>query len=208
MVFRHAAGENPSRVYDGTRMDTLWKFRESYNEARKIKVAQDQYCAKANAGQWAGLPENIPFDLKWEALVDVLRGRTKVNVHIYETVSSSIVLLLAVFSQKKFKIIPYIPKTLDVIQVDFTGIVGLSNEFQFSISAFHHAHEAYLVPEVIKQAWGPVTPGVAIFATFARYKKESFRHSEYAPRILNDAGIRVTMKVRFLLPFDNMDAGC
>lgn len=30
--------------------------------------------------------------------------------------------------------------------VDFTGIVGLSNEFEFPIAAFHHAHEAYLVP--------------------------------------------------------------
>lgn len=82
------------------------------------------------------------------------------------------------------------------VQVDFTGIVGLSNEFQFPIAAFHHAHEAYLVPEVIKQAYGE-TPGVAIFATFSRYKKESFRASEYAPRILHDAGIRVSMKVRF-----------
>ena len=80
--------------------------------------------------------------------------------------------------------------------VDFDGIVRLSNEFQFPIAAFHHAHEAYLVPDVIKQAYGDITPGVAIFSTFARYKRESWRGSEFAPRILHEAGIRVAMKVR------------
>lgn len=29
-----------------------------------------------------------------------------------------------------------------------------------------------------------------------RYKREAYRHSEYAPRILADEGIRVVMKVR------------
>ncbi|KAF8332695.1 composite domain of metallo-dependent hydrolase [Cantharellus anzutake] len=159
---KHAAGENPSRVYSGTRMDTIWKFRAAYNEARKIKLAQDEYCAKASAGQWSGLPPQIPQSLQWEALVDVLRGRVKVNIHIYET-------------------------------TDFTGIVGLSNEFKFPIAAFHHAHEAYLVPDVLKGTYGG-TPGVAIFATNARYKKESYRGSEFAAKILTDNGIRVVVK--------------
>lgn len=80
--------------------------------------------------------------------------------------------------------------------VDFTGLVGLSNEFEFPIAAFHHAHEAYLVPEVINKTWGPVAPGVAIFATNARYKRESYRGSEYAAKILHESGLRVAMKVR------------
>lgn len=50
-----------------------------YNEARKIKIAQDEYCSKAEAGLWTGLTAEMPFDLKWEALVDVLRGRVKVS---------------------------------------------------------------------------------------------------------------------------------
>lgn len=78
--------------------------------------------------------------------------------------------------------------------VDFTGLVGLSNEFEFPIAAFHHAHEAYLVPDVINQTWGG-TPGVAIFATNARYKREAFRGSEFAAKILHENGIRVAMKV-------------
>lgn len=33
-----------------------------------------------------------------------------------------------------------------------------------------------------------------MFATHARYKRESYRGSEFAPKILNEAGIRVVMK--------------
>lgn len=54
---------------------------DRYNEARKIKLAQDAYCAKAQAGKWTGLAPNVPTDLKWEALVDVLRHRVKVCLY-------------------------------------------------------------------------------------------------------------------------------
>ncbi|KAJ6491356.1 carbohydrate esterase family 9 protein [Mycena vitilis] len=158
---KHACGENPSRVYSGTRMDTQWAFRQGYNTARGIKDKQDAYCAKALAGEWNGLGD-FPEDLQWEALVDVLRGRVKVQNHCYEA-------------------------------VDLDGMVRLTNEFKFSIAAFHHAHEAYLVPDLIKKAYGP-PPAVAIFATTARYKRESFRGSEFAPRILADKGLDVVMK--------------
>ncbi|KAG6832611.1 hypothetical protein H0H92_014447 [Tricholoma furcatifolium] len=142
---KHACGENPSRVYSGTRMDTIWAFRQGYENARQIKESQDRYCAKARSNEWNDLGE-YPEDLQWEALVDVLRGRVK-----------------------------------------------LSNEFKFPIAAFHHAHETYLVPDLVKKAYG-LTPAVALFATNARYKREAYRGSEFAPRILTENGIRVVMK--------------
>jgi hypothetical protein len=37
------------------------------------------------AGQWQDLGE-FPEDLQWEALVDVLRGRVKIQNHCYEAV--------------------------------------------------------------------------------------------------------------------------
>jgi imidazolonepropionase-like amidohydrolase len=77
---------------------------------------------------------------------------------------------------------------------DLNALVRISNEFKFPIAAFHHAHETYLVPDLLKQAWGPVPPAVALFATNARYKRESYRGSEFAPKILADAGIEVNMK--------------
>ncbi|KAJ7253712.1 carbohydrate esterase family 9 protein [Mycena haematopus] len=158
---KHACGENPSRVYSGTRMDTQWAFRQAYNTARIIKEKQDAFCSKALTGHWNGLGD-FPEDLQWEALVDVLRGRVKVQNHCYEA-------------------------------VDLDGMVRLTNEFKFSIAAFHHAHEAYLVPSLIKKAYGH-PPAVAIFATSARYKREAYRGSEFAPRILADNGLDVVMK--------------
>ncbi|KAF8522962.1 carbohydrate esterase family 9 protein [Hysterangium stoloniferum] len=161
--YRHACGENPSRRYEGTRMDTIWSFRAAYDKARKLVNEQDKFCAAAKAFQWADLKgEDFPDDLEWEALADVIRGKVKVHNHCYEA-------------------------------VDFDGIVRLSNEFKFPIAAFHHAHEAYLVPELINKAWGE-TPAIAIFATNGRYKREAYRGSEFAPRIIADSGLRVVMK--------------
>ena len=59
-------------------MDTIWAFRQAYEKARQIKQAQDDFCAKAVRGEWAGLGE-YPEELQWEAPVDVLRGRVKVR---------------------------------------------------------------------------------------------------------------------------------
>ncbi|KAG9316540.1 composite domain of metallo-dependent hydrolase [Chiua virens] len=158
---KHACGENPSRVYDYTRMDNIWAWRQAYDTARKIKESQDTYCAKAIAGEWNGL-DDFPEDLQWEALVDVLRGRVKIHTHCYET-------------------------------VDLDDFVRLTNEFKFPLAAFHHAHETYLVPGTLKQAYNN-TPAVALFATNARYKREAYRGSEFAPRILAENGIDVVMK--------------
>ncbi|OAX43328.1 composite domain of metallo-dependent hydrolase [Rhizopogon vinicolor AM-OR11-026] len=158
---KHACGENPSRVYGNTRMDTFWAFRQAYDTARQLKEKQDAYCTRALAGEWGGLGE-FPDNLQWEALVDVLRGRVKVHTHCYET-------------------------------VDLDDFVRLTNEFQFPVAAFHHAHETYLVPGTLKQAYGH-TPAAAIFATNARYKREAYRGSEFAARILAENGIDVVMK--------------
>lgn len=40
------------------------------------------------------------------------------------------------------------------------------------------------------------TPAIALFATNSRYKREAYRGSEFAPRILSDEGLKVVMKVR------------
>lgn len=61
-------------------MDSIWSFRSAYDEARKIKNAQDDYCRKVEAGEWDSLRgHDYPENLQWEILVDVLRGRVKVR---------------------------------------------------------------------------------------------------------------------------------
>ncbi|KAG8778619.1 hypothetical protein FRC12_024891 [Ceratobasidium sp. 428] len=160
---KHACGENPSRVYSQTRMDSIWQFRQAYDKARRLLHKQNGYCASAGSGRWHEIRgKDFPQDLEHEALVDVLRGKVKVHIHCYET-------------------------------VDIDGLVRLSNEFKFPIAAFHHAHEAYLIPDLIKKAWGK-TPALAIFSTFARYKREAYRGSEFAAKILNDNDLKVIMK--------------
>ncbi|KAJ7084109.1 hypothetical protein C8R44DRAFT_903460 [Mycena epipterygia] len=59
-------------------MDAAWSFCSAYVEARKIRDAQDAFCACAEAGAWDGITE-FPEDLQVEALVDILRGRVKVH---------------------------------------------------------------------------------------------------------------------------------
>jgi hypothetical protein len=46
---------------------------------------------------------------------------------------------------------------------DLEAFVRHTNEFKFRVYAFHHAHQTFLVPEVLKRAWGG-TPAAALFA--------------------------------------------
>jgi uncharacterized cupin superfamily protein len=59
-------------------MDSVWAMRAAYSEARKVMMAQDAYCSKAEAGLWDSSVGEFPENPKWEMLVDVLRGRVKV----------------------------------------------------------------------------------------------------------------------------------
>ncbi|KAG2742359.1 hypothetical protein P692DRAFT_20879650 [Suillus brevipes Sb2] len=77
--------------------------------------------------------------------------------------------------------------------VDLDGIVRLTNEFEFPVASLHHAGETYLVPELLKQTWGG-TPAIALFASNFRKKREAFRGSEFAPRVLAEHRIDVVMK--------------
>jgi hypothetical protein len=66
-------------------MDSVWRTRQAYEKARRIKEAQDDYCEAAAQGRW-DLVEGkaFPEELQWESLVSILRGRVKVQTHCYE----------------------------------------------------------------------------------------------------------------------------
>ncbi|BGP37577.1 hypothetical protein JCM10449v2_001494 [Rhodotorula kratochvilovae] len=171
---KNACGENIRNVYGQTRLDLAWNFRSNLDKARTLKQKQDRFCSRALAAAKAGHAltdekgeqEDFPDDLQLEALVDVLRGKVKVNTHCYET-------------------------------TDLDAYVRLTHEFEFPVAAFHHAHETYLVPDLLKQAWpgnGTATPAVALFATNGRYKREAWRGSEYAAKVLSEQNISVIFK--------------
>ncbi|KAF4576417.1 hypothetical protein EYR36_004394 [Pleurotus pulmonarius] len=77
--------------------------------------------------------------------------------------------------------------------VDLDMIVRLSNEFKFPIASLHHTGETYLVPDVLRRTWGGA-PATALFAANARKKREAYRNSEFAPKVLADNDIPVVMK--------------
>ncbi|KZP34593.1 carbohydrate esterase family 9 protein [Athelia psychrophila] len=77
--------------------------------------------------------------------------------------------------------------------VDLDDMVRLSNEFQFPISVVHGASDAYLVPDLLKRSYGQ-PPAIVLRGTSTRDRRETYRSSEFAPRILSVEGLQVAMK--------------
>ncbi|KAL2258469.1 hypothetical protein VTK26DRAFT_8211 [Humicola hyalothermophila] len=72
---------------------------------------------------------------------------------------------------------------------DLEAFVDHTNEFKFQVRAFHHAHQTYLIPEILKRAYGDEPPASAIFADNMWYKTEASTASEFAGKILYDHGL-------------------
>ncbi|CAJ2509341.1 Uu.00g143670.m01.CDS01 [Anthostomella pinea] len=72
---------------------------------------------------------------------------------------------------------------------DLEAFVDHTNEFKFPIRAFHHAHQTFLVPEILKRAYGDSPPASALFADNMWYKAESYIGSEYAGKVLYENGL-------------------
>ncbi|CAK4031476.1 carbohydrate esterase family 9 [Lecanosticta acicola] len=161
-----ACGENAKSVYGKvgrdfgpfSRLGEAWYFRHAFEEAAKIKNAQDDWCAAADRVGVQNMDSYLPQDLKWESLAAVLRGQVHVNTHCYT-----------------------VP--------DLESFIGYTNEFKFPVRAFHHAHSTYLVPEVLKRAYGGRAPAAALFADNMNYKAEGYVASEKAGKILYENGI-------------------
>lgn len=135
-------------------MDEALNFRQLFDQARTLKAKQDDFCERALQDNGRSLEDQVTFpdNLALEAVVDVLRGKVKVNTHCY---------------------------TLE----DFSSFVSHTNEFKFPLAAFHHSHEAYLAPDLLKKVYGG-TPAVALFSVNANYKTEAYFGSPFAAAIL------------------------
>ncbi|KAL2266759.1 hypothetical protein VTJ83DRAFT_6111 [Remersonia thermophila] len=161
-----ACGENPKRVYGRvgkqgptSRMGESWEFRHAFEQAAELKRRQEDWCAKAEG---KGGIQKVKDYLPRELKWESLRA------------------LLA--GQVKLHVHCYtVP--------DLEAMVAHSNEFHFRIEAFHHAHQTYLVPEILKRAYGGRPPAVAMFANTMWYKAEASVASVQAGRILHDNGL-------------------
>ncbi|KAH7032291.1 hypothetical protein BKA57DRAFT_477771 [Linnemannia elongata] len=166
-----ACGENPKNLYrhqarmPSTRLGEGWLFRERFSKATALKRAQDDWCVAADA-----LPKY---------------GRHRLVTPFPEELQyESLVALL----RGDVRLNVHCYETHDI-----EAMVDHSNEFKFEIKAFHHALDAYRVPDILKRAYNNV-PMVATFAAKFGYKKEAFQASVLSPKILVDAGIAVAMK--------------
>ncbi|KAF9979040.1 hypothetical protein BGZ73_007142 [Actinomortierella ambigua] len=167
-----ACGENPKRYYGtfdttmpSTRLGEGWLVREQFSKAQKLKKAQDDWCDAALALPRFGRHRLLsPFPE--DAQYESLVGvlRDDVRLNIHCYETH-----------------------------DIEAMVRHSNEYKFKITAFHHALDAYRVPEILRRAYKHV-PTVATFAAKFGYKKEAFQSSTQAPKILADAGIAVALK--------------
>jgi hypothetical protein len=71
-------GSRGVRTNSGMSNTFLTCVMARYEKARQIKEAQDDYCSKAQLGQWDGLG-TFPEELQWESMVAILRGQVKVS---------------------------------------------------------------------------------------------------------------------------------
>ena len=170
-----ACGENPKAVYSHTRMGNAFKFREQMAKGKELISKQNRWCLSAAAAKEAGdfmaireLVKPPPHGKPGypEALKldsTVAMLRGKVNVNIH----------------------CYEPEDLE-------DMIRHSAEFGFPINAFHHAIEAWRVPEMIKNSGHNIT--IATFQDAAFYKFEAYLASLHAGKILTDHGVAVAYK--------------
>ncbi|CAK7210217.1 hypothetical protein SCUCBS95973_000704 [Sporothrix curviconia] len=175
-----ACGENAKRVYGKTgehgptsRLGEAWEFRHAFEQASAYVQTQDDWCAtaeaavvsakkKAKQGHWA---HSLTSYLPRELKWDTLAAVLRGQVYV---------------------------NTHCYTVPDLESFVGYTNEFHFNVRAFHHAHQTFLVPEVLKRTWGADKygpPASALFADNMYYKAESQVATEYAGKILWDHGL-------------------
>jgi hypothetical protein len=131
-TWRHmkmACGENPKRVHGKagehgptSRLGQSWELRQALEQASTRLRIQDDWCKAANT---TGGLESATAYLPMDLEWEPLISVLRGQVHVHVHCYT-------------------IP--------DLEAFVDHTNEFNFSVRAFHHAHQAYLIPEVsIKQ---------------------------------------------------------
>lgn len=175
-----ACGENAKRIYGKlgergpySRLGESWAFRHAFEQAAALVQAQDDWCAAAEpAAAAAALSSNatllhgaVPGYLPRDLEWDTLAAVLRGQVRV---------------------------NTHCYTVPDLEAFVDHTNEFRFPVWAFHHAHQTFLVPEVLRRAWGADRfgpPASAMFADNMYYKAEAYVASEFAGKILYDNGL-------------------
>ncbi|ATY61083.1 carbohydrate esterase family 9 [Cordyceps militaris] len=159
-----ACGENAKRVHGGIDKAPYSRMGESYRFRRAFETARSLVTRQDDWCRKAEAvgAENMDEYLPQDLQWEALAAVLRGHVHV---------------NTHCYKI------------ADLEAMVDHSNEFQFPIRAFHHAHQTYLVPEILKRTWGGRAPASALFADNMFYKAEAYVGSEHAGKYLYDAGL-------------------
>ncbi|KAJ4423943.1 hypothetical protein N0V82_001371 [Gnomoniopsis sp. IMI 355080] len=163
-----ACGENPKVTYGHTRMGNVWVLRKWLAKAKELVDKQDAWCEAALAAN----------DVAAQARVLAVRGKYPEELELDSTAG---MLRGRVTMQNHC----YEPE-------DMETMLRISHEFGFRVRAFHHALEAWQVPEMLKGYGENLT--IATFAEFALYKQEAYGGNLWAGKILNEHGLPVAYK--------------
>lgn len=168
-----ACGENPKYRYEHTRLGNAWLLRQHLEKAQKLRLEQDAWCEKAEY-----LQKND------KSLTNRGRGHlaSRGQLPVSSELEGTVALLRGEFN---VNIHCYEPEDLERMLV-------VLHEFGVHPNAFHHALEAWQVPELLKQQEENIT--IATFAENALFKHEAYGANLRGPKILNDHGIRVVLK--------------
>ena len=168
-----ACGENPKHTYLHTRLGNAWLLREHFAEAKAVLDQQDRWCQAASS------LANRRFTMASE--IDNFVKETGSLPHLlkYDTT------IAMLRGQANVNIHCYEPE-------DFERMLSVLHEFGVHPRAFHHALEAWQVPEFLKKQEKNIT--IATFAENAFFKAEAYGASLRAGKILNDHNIPVAYK--------------
>lgn len=125
-----ACGENPKRVYGHTRMGLAYVLRHHLTRAKELMEKQDAWCSASSQ-----LRTNIQKTHFIEA-----KGGYPEELELESTIA-------LIRGRIGFHNHCYEPQ-------DFETMLGVVQEFGIHVQAFHHAIEAWQVPEMIKAYGG------------------------------------------------------
>ncbi|KJK65844.1 MetdephydrolaseC [Aspergillus parasiticus SU-1] len=168
-----ACGENPKRVYGNTRLGLTWLLRKSLEEARDLHERQSAWCRAA-------------FDVEETSFAKTHHVKTFIRNHGKRPESFELETLVALIrGELNVNVHCYEPEDLE-------RMLSVLHEFGVHPQAFHHALEAWQVPELLKNLEENIT--IATFAENALFKAEAYGANLRGPKILDDHGVKVALK--------------
>ncbi|KAI1326030.1 hypothetical protein F5Y16DRAFT_376142 [Xylariaceae sp. FL0255] len=162
-----ACGENPQTLYKHTRMALAYILRKHLARAQDVMKKQDRWCSAASEAASMSQAEQHRLSRLIGAYPDDVELESTIGL-----IRGRVTMQNHCYESE-----------------DFETMMGVVHEAGFHVKAFHHAIEAWQVPEMLLSNEPNIT--VAIFAETGFYKDEAYSPNLYAGAILNAHGLPV-----------------